>query len=149
MPLPAGIRIRVARRGDRDAIYNLLSEVGVRIPPPDQSNTLSWIVSHPESEILLAVDSLDRAVGLLSFSHRPELRVGGRIGTIDELVVASSMRRKGIAGALVEKAQARARMLGCKRVEIPVRDAAARDFLRRREFTTSGFELMGWNNPSG
>lgn len=149
MPLPAGIRIRVARRGDRDAIYNLLSEVGVRISPPDQSNTLSWIVSHPESEILLAVDALDRAVGVLSFSHRPELRVGGRIGTIDALVVASSMRRRGIAGGLLEKVQARARMLGCKRVEIPVRDAATREFLRRREFSTSGFELMGWDNPSG
>lgn len=149
MPLPEGIKIRVARRGDRDSIYRLLSEVRVEVPPAEQSNTLSWIVSHPEIEVLLAVDPLDRGVGMLSLSHRPQLRLGGRIATIDELVVGASMRRRGVGSELLDRAVARARMLGCRRVEIAARDASGRAYLERRGFIGEGADVMAWTNPGG
>jgi N-acetylglutamate synthase-like GNAT family acetyltransferase len=144
--LPEGIKIRIARRGDRDSIYRLLGEAGVIVPPADQSNTLSWIVSHPETEVIMAVDPLDRGVGLLALSHRPQLRVGGRIATVDEFVVTPTMRKRGIGTELLERGVARARMLGCKRVELAAVDAPSREFFQKRGFSTEGATVMSWQN---
>jgi len=143
--LPAGIKIRAARRGDRDSIYRLLAEAGVEVPAADQSNTLSWIVSHPETDVFIAVDALDRGIGLLALSHRPQLRVGGRIATVDEFVVTASMRRHGVGAELLERAFARARMLACRRVETSAVGEGARWFLQKRGFSEGG-QLMIWRN---
>jgi len=144
--MPDSIKIRVARRGDRDSIFRLLQEAGVNVAPADQSTTLSWIVSHPETEVLIAVDPLDRGVGMVSLSHRPQLRVGGRIATVDELVVTASMRHKGIGTELVERALGRAKMLGCKRVEIATLEAPTRDWFQKRGFAWEGSQVMSWKN---
>lgn len=144
MPLPDGLRIRTARRGDRDSIYRLFGEVGVTVPPHDQSNTLSWIVSHPEIEVLMAVDPVDRGVGMICLTHRPSLRVGGRVASIDTFVVSESMRRKGIGSELLKRSLERARMLGCRQVELAVVSEQAHAFLRRRGFSGEGGVLAVW-----
>lgn len=146
MPLPEGIRIRVSRRGDRDAIFRLLSEVGVEVGAHEQSNTLSWIVSHPEIEVLLAVDPLDRGIGMISLSHRPSLRLGGRLATIESLIVSGPYRRKGIGAELLERSINRAKMLGCKQVELAAGDAAGRAWLERRHFADGAAQVMVWKN---
>lgn len=143
MTLPDGIRLRPARRGDRDGIYTLLVENGVSVAPLDQSNALSWIVSHPECEVTVAVDPVDRLVGFISFSHRPRLRVGGRLGIIDEFVVSESQRRRGIGSALLNWALSRARILGCKRVELSVGSSLGKQYLVRRGFVAEGSSVMG------
>ena len=109
-------RIRPARRGDREGIANLLAEVGYA--NACDSSTLSWVISHPEMEVHLAVDPLDRALGMVALSHRPQLRLKGRIATIDELVVTQAWRGKGIGKELLARAVARVKVLGCKRLEI-------------------------------
>ena len=110
-----GFRVRSARRGDTEAIKALIAELGY--PVADKA-TVDWIISHPEQEILVAVDNLDKAIGLISLSHRPQLRLGGRIATIDELVVTASWRRRGVGRALMKRALERARALTVKRVEL-------------------------------
>lgn len=148
MPLPEGVRIRPARRGDRDSIYRLFAELGVTVPSHDQSNTLSWIVSHPEIEVLIAVDPADRGVGMLALTHRPCLRVGGRLATIDSFVVAAEMRRRGIGAELLARTMERVRMLGCKQVELAVNEPGSHDFLRKRGFAGTGGVLALWSCAS-
>jgi N-acetylglutamate synthase-like GNAT family acetyltransferase len=109
-------RIRPARRGDREGIANLLAEIGY-LDACDTA-TLSWVISHPEMEVHIAVDSLDRAVGMVSLSHRPQLRLKGRIATIDELVVSSAWRGRGIGRELLTRAITRCKVLGCKRLQM-------------------------------
>jgi GNAT superfamily N-acetyltransferase len=109
-------RIRPARRGDREGIAALLAEIGYL--DACDSSTLSWVISHPEMEVHMAVDPLDRAVGMVSLSHRPQLRLKGRIATIDELVVATAWRGKGIGRDLLQRAVQRVKVLGCKRLEL-------------------------------
>lgn len=147
MPLPEGVKVRPLRRGDRDSIYRLLNEVGVTVPPIDQSNTISWIVSHPETEVLIAVDPLDRGVGMISVSHRPSLLLGGRTASVDALVVTSAMRSRGIASDLLERALTRARMLGCRAVEVAVSDMASRTYFEKRGFDLVGRNVLAWHNP--
>ncbi len=88
------------------------------VSSPTDSQTVNWILSHPEMEVFVAADSLDKAVGVLAMSHRPKMRLAGRIATIDELVVLNAWRRKGVGRELVKRAVERARVLGVKRVEL-------------------------------
>lgn len=124
MPLPSrsipeaspSFRVRLARRGDGEHLGLLLAELGH--PGAGDTSTVHWVLSHPEIEVHVAADATDRPLGLLSLSHRPQLRLSGRIATIDELVVLPSARRQGIGRALVQRALERARVLSVKRVEM-------------------------------
>lgn len=80
--------------------------------------TVTWIVSHPEMELLVAADSLDKAIGLVCLAHRPQIRLGGRVASIEELMVTQTWRRKGVGRELLKRAVERARVLGVKKVEV-------------------------------
>jgi len=47
-----------------------------------------------------------------------QLRMKGRIVTIDELIVSAAWRRKGVGKALMKHALERARVLTAKRIEL-------------------------------
>ncbi|MFN7135718.1 MAG: GNAT family N-acetyltransferase [Myxococcales bacterium] len=133
-----GIKIRSARRGDREGIAALLKELGY--PDACDSNTLSWVLSHPEIDVFVAVDALDRAVGVLTLSHRPQLRLRGRIATIDELVVAEAWRGKNVGTRLLQHGIARAKALSVKRLELTTH--RGRESYRRSFYEKAGFVLV-------
>jgi len=112
----AGFRVRAGRRGDADSIATLFAELGY--PGTPDSSSVHWVISHPEMEVIVASDSLDKPVGVITLSHRPQLRMKGRIATIDELVVASGWRRRGVGKALVKRAIERAKILSVRRIEL-------------------------------
>jgi GNAT superfamily N-acetyltransferase len=110
----AAFKIRAARRGDAAGLVVLLAEEGLAA----DAHTVTWIVSHPEMEILVASDSLDKVVGFATLAHRPTLKAGGRGASIDELIVSKAWRRKGVGRELLRKAVERAKVLTVKRLEI-------------------------------
>lgn len=125
MPLPSSrtspastpsFRVRLARRGDGEQLGHLLAELGHT--GAGDTATVHWVLSHPEIEVHVAADASDRPLGLLSLSHRPQLRLSGRIATIDELVVLPAARRQGVGRALLQRALERARVLSVKRVDL-------------------------------
>ena len=114
---PAGanaFKVRPGRRGDAEPVKGLLAELGFS----GDSATVTWIVSHPEMELMVAADGFDKVIGFVALSHRPNLRHAGRIATIDELVVGQAWRRKGVGRELLRRALERAKVLGVKRLEI-------------------------------
>lgn len=111
-PSTTAFRIRPARRGDAEPLRALMAELRLSI----DAALVTWVISHPEMELLVAADSMDKPVGMLAFSHRPQLREGGRCASIDEVVVASGWRRKGVGRALLKKAIERATVLGVKKL---------------------------------
>ena len=134
-PPPTGFRVRPARRGDAAPIVALLLEMGVAADP----NTVTWIISHPEMELIVAADPLDKVVGFITLSHRPVLKTGGRAGTIDELNVAKTWRRRGVGRELLKRVVERAKVLSVKRLELetygPVTDEL------KAFFAACGFEM--------
>lgn len=110
----ATFKVRPARRGDAQGIVTILNEAGAQA----DSQTFTWIISHPEVEVLVAADSFDKVIGVVSLSHRPLLKVGGRAATIDELGVSKSWLRRGVGKELLKRAVERARVLGVKRLEV-------------------------------
>lgn len=129
------VKIRPARRSDREAIAGLLKELGY-LGGAD-SNTMFWVMNHPEIDVFVAADHQDRPVGFVSLSHRPQLRLCGRISTIDELVVSETWRRQGIGSKLLAAAVARAKALSARRVELATHQGRA-SFLRSF-YEKSGF----------
>jgi GNAT superfamily N-acetyltransferase len=121
-------RIRRARRGDAEALAALLRELG--FPDGSDTQTVHWVTSHPEIEIFVACDPQDRPVGMLSLSHRPQLRLRGRIATVDELVVTEAWRRRGVGKALLLHAIERAKVLSVKRLELASRQDAGGEVAR-------------------
>lgn len=115
-PDAPAFRIRRARRGDAEALRNLVKELGYS--QGSDAQTVAWVISHPEIEVFVASDSHDQPVGMVTLSYRPQLRLSGRIGTVDELVVAETWRKRGIGRALLQTVVERARALSMKRLEI-------------------------------
>ena len=129
-PPPGHFRVRPARRGDALPIVAMLAEVGAQ----GSAETVNWIISHPEMEVMVASDQLDKPIGFITFSHRPLLKTGGRSGSIDELNVTQAWRRKGVGRELLKRVVERARVLGVKRLEVqtygPVTDDVAAFFAK-------------------
>jgi ribosomal protein S18 acetylase RimI-like enzyme len=123
----AGIKIRKARRGDASPVVALLSENNV----VSDISTFNWIISHPEMEIFVAADSFDKPIGFLTLSHRPMMKASGRAASVDELVVSTNHRRKGIGRELLRQGVERARVLGIRRLQLEVatEDAGVSAFL--------------------
>ncbi|WP_426752980.1 GNAT family N-acetyltransferase [Myxococcus sp. Y35] len=95
---------------------SLLKELGY--PQGTDQQTVHWVVSHPEIEIFVAGDPQDRPVGMVSFSHRPQLRLRGRVATIDELVVTETWRRRGVGKALIRQILERCKVLSAKQLQL-------------------------------
>lgn len=113
-PPSAEYRVRPARRGDAPFVVSLLVAEGLG----GDSHTVTWIISHPEMELLVAADGHDKPIGFISLTHRPALKLGGRAATIDELLVAKGWRRKGVGRALLKRVVDRAKVLSVKRLEV-------------------------------
>ena len=114
-------RVRASRRGDAEAIGALLKLLGY--PEGTDAATVNWVISHPEMELFVAADGQDRPIAVVTLSHRPQLRLKGRVLTVDELVVADSWRRRGVGRALLARVMERARALSAKQVEIATHPA--------------------------
>jgi len=134
---PERIAIRRARPGDASSVRALVRQLGYE--PQDRSfdETFAQVARHPESVVFMACRGV-QLVGYLAMSHRPQIRLGGRVAYIDELVVDSSTRGHGIGGELLNQALVHAKGLGCVRVEVlcgTARDAYKRGFYAARGLT--------------
>ena len=139
-PPPDGkdYKIRPLKRGDRDAAFKLLAADGWIVAPTDQELAISWVVQHPEMESFVAHDAtaFSRLFAMITMSHRPQLRLGGRVSCIDLFLVPPEQRGKGIGHDLLAQALRRSAALGCKRMEIQL--PAPRD-QRHEFFENTGF----------
>jgi GNAT superfamily N-acetyltransferase len=106
--------------------------------------TISQVVRHPEAAVFVAVEGVD-VIGYVAMSHRPQMRLGGRLASIDELVVTDSRRGDGIGTALLEAAITHAKSLHCVRIDVHQRrsrESHERRFYQRRGFAEVASALL-------
>jgi aminoglycoside 6'-N-acetyltransferase I len=129
-------KLRSARRGDAEPVKALLTELSL----PTDAGTFTWVIQHPEMKVLVATDVLDKAIGVVALSHRPQIQVAGRVVTIDLLVVAAQARKKGVGRLLLEAAVKEAKVFAAKQVDVRLAadDEGGRAFLARCGFTPLG-----------
>lgn len=141
-----GINIRPIERSDFDAAYDLMVALGYpSLGRDDFARAFAAVLEHSEMLVLVA-EAPDRGVvGLASISHRPQLRLGGRIATIDEFVVADGARGGGVGRALLARAKTEAARLGARRLELTTnrgRESYRRGFYRQNGLVEADSAVM-------
>jgi ribosomal protein S18 acetylase RimI-like enzyme len=108
------IRVRETKAGDELAIVRLIQELA---GTSDESSpiTVGYVQKHlttTSSQVLLAIED-GQAIGLLSYSLRPDLYHAGLSALIEELVVHGPDRGRGVGSALMSELLRRLDRLGC------------------------------------
>src|SRR4051812_21997515 len=102
-------------------------------------------------ESLVAHDALSygRIFAMITMSHRPQLKLGGRVASIDLFVVSPEHRHKGIGHDLLLQAMRRAQALACKRLEtlLPETRDERHDFFESNGFKNNGNDLFVYPVP--
>ena len=143
------IRLRPAQPDDADAIGELVHELQREMGMPQALSQaqLQAMLGAPDSSILLAV--VDGVVaGLLSYNVCQGLLHGGASFRIEDLIVGSTFRRRGISRTLLAEAELQALRLGCVELEVTTLEdnLSARDLYRSAGFV-GGAILMEKDLP--
>jgi GNAT superfamily N-acetyltransferase len=141
------LTVRPAARGDVSAIARLLAQLGYPAPAESVSRVLTELVDDGRHSVLVGEDAGGRIVALLSLSSRPVLRLQGRVGTIEEFVVAPGLRGRGIGDRLLRYAKGVAAERGWVRLETAVPELSEshrRGFLLARGFVTARCATYRW-----
>ncbi|HVP58511.1 MAG TPA: GNAT family N-acetyltransferase [bacterium] len=113
------IGVRDAEPQDASVIAGLISHLAAAMgeaSPVTEAYVAKYLAS-PGSRALLA-EVGGKAVGLLTYSVRPDLYHAATTCLIEELVVVETMRGQGVGTALLEELFSRLTALGCAEVSV-------------------------------
>lgn len=130
--------VRRASQSDLDALLSLYQELAgskITAAPSDRANAeplLTEILVDPRRELAVAVLD-DQLVGTADLLVVPNLTHRGEPwATVENVIVASTARRKGVGRALMGHLIEQARMAGCHKLQLVSgkRRAEAHEFYR-------------------
>lgn len=141
------VTLRLASASDLTPVHGLIEELGyVGIEREAFARGYASVLADGAQRIWLA-ELRGAIVGLMSLSTRPQIRLAGLIMTVDELVVAQSVRGAGVGAALIELAKSEARRAGARRLELLTargRPSYARQFYAKNGFAEVDSAVMRW-----
>jgi len=137
-------RIRVAGASDAAVVVALIQELakGAGETSPVAVDHVHAYLSAPGSAILLA-EQEGQAMGLLSYTMRPNLFHAASSCVIDEFIVTEPARGRGVGSALLQAVLAAARAAGCVEVSVSAMtdNARAIALYKRHGFTDEALLL--------
>lgn len=134
--------VREATAADATAVFALMAVLGrppADPPSPAQRAALDRHLADPGCALLVA-EADGRVVGAMSLWFRDRLNHGTPEAWIPDLVVDPGARRRGVAAALLDAAESRARERGCHllRLESGHGRTEAHALYRARGWTDAG-----------
>jgi len=140
--------VRRASLADLPVIRALLVELGYAhlTDEPALAEVLAQVLADPSRGVWLAEDG-NVALGMISTTVCPQLRLAGPELTIEELVVREDARGRGVGRALLEHAKAEAQRHGALRVQLTTnrtREVYTRGFYPKNGFTEAPSAVMRW-----
>jgi GNAT superfamily N-acetyltransferase len=142
------VTLRKATPEDASAARSLIGELGYRgLDPQSFARSFAAVLAEPAQGVWIA-ELGGRAVGLMSLSVRPQMRLAGMVVTIDEMVVTESARGIGIGAHFLELARDEASRVGARRLELQT--ARRRASYERAFYVKNGFRevdsaVMRWD----
>jgi glucosamine-phosphate N-acetyltransferase len=136
------LQIRRCCSGDFDQVIYLLRQLWPDKPlDPAQLRAVFRRALASDSKVYLCATDARRLVGFGSFTVKDNLWPEGHLGYIDELVVDTEYRTKGIGTQLLRRLTATAREKRCCRIEL---DSAfsrklSHSFYKRRGFNSRAY----------
>jgi GNAT superfamily N-acetyltransferase len=104
------------------------------------------VLKDPAQQVWLA-EHEGRIVGMMSLATRPQLRLGGMIVSIDEMVVTEGARGSGVGRALLDHAKNEAVRVSAPRLELHTGrrlPSYARGFYVKNGFVEVDSAVMRW-----
>ena len=139
--------LRKATRADAAAAHVLLHELGYeKLDAPSFRAAFEAVLADPLQTVWLA-ERDGQVLGLMSLSRRPQLRLGGLIVTVDEMVVAERARGSGVGARLLQLAKMEATRAGARRLELLTgrgRPSYERGFYVKNGFVEIDSAVMRW-----
>lgn len=109
--------LRDATSADAETISELLAELGHSTSAADVPSRLSALLGEG-GVVLLATDSSDAPLGLMSIARHTTLHSPGPVAYITALVTTSAARRRGVGKAFIAAAADWAQQHGCARLTV-------------------------------
>jgi ribosomal protein S18 acetylase RimI-like enzyme len=136
------ITIRVLALNDLNSLVNLLQQLWIdkQIDETAVKEVIERGIKSPH-QFYICANIEEKLVGFCSLSIKNNLWTCANLGNVDELVVDSNYRNKGIGKMLLHEIEKLARSKGCKRLELDsaFHRNAAHDFYNKLGFQKRAF----------
>lgn len=140
--------IRMAYSDDILPMVDLLAELftiedGFTVDAVNQTRGLELLLQNPQSVVLVA-EMQNRVVGMITLQRLISTAVGEYVGIIEDVVVSTAKRGKGIGNKLIQAALDEADGRGWKRLALAAdrRNSKAIAFYQKKGFQISPMGLM-------
>jgi N-acetylglutamate synthase-like GNAT family acetyltransferase len=114
------VNVRAATAGDAAAIAALLGQLGYPTAPGAVRARLARLDAEP-----LVAEDAGAVVGLAAVQIMHVLEHDAPVARLTALVVRADARRRGVARALLDAVEARARAAGCERLHVTTAERRA------------------------
>jgi GNAT superfamily N-acetyltransferase len=125
-PDTGDVVVRNAQAGDSPAIFSLAQALATSFVPEQSAfaRSLEMLLSDPQADVLVAHHADEPPIGyLLGFTHLTFF-ANGPVSWIEELIVETSQRGRGVGRMLLGGFEARAQTRGARLVALATRRAA-------------------------
>jgi len=134
-----GPGLRVARRGDEEAIARLLGLLGYPASPDDVRDRILRLGKKGSARVVVATSD-ERVVGFAAVEILSTIHNSAPVCHVTALAVAPELRRRGIGRRLLEGIERLARHNGCRRVVVT---SAERRTDAHSFYTANGWKYTG------
>lgn len=143
------LKIRKATMNDLEAVFELLKQ----FPPEDipEARPFEWdegkatfkeITGNEAKGIVLIAEDGDQILGICSLSFATAIRCGGIYGAIEEFIVSSKSRGRGVGGKLLEEVISLAKEKGCYEMQVNRPSELGYPVYLRHVFLDAGRHLL-------
>ena len=104
-----------------------------------QSKALSKIILDPKIGIILIAKEDDKILGMVNLLFTESTALGSKVALLEDMVILSSSRGRGIGSQLIDYAISEAKKVGCKRITLltDIENTKAQSFYQKKGFVKS------------
>jgi GNAT superfamily N-acetyltransferase len=100
---------------------------------------LSKIILDPKIGIILIAKDDDKILGMVNLLFTESTALGSKVALLEDMVILSSSRGRGIGSQLIDYAISEAKKVGCKRITLltDIENTKAQSFYQKKGFVKS------------
>ena len=104
-----------------------------------QSKALSKIILDSKIGIILIAKDDDKILGMVNLLFTESTALGSKVALLEDMVVLSSSRGRGLGSQLIDYAISEAKKVGCKRITLltDIENTKAQSFYQKKGFVKS------------
>ena len=104
-----------------------------------QSKALSKIILDPKIGIILIAKEDDKILAMVNLLFTESTALGSKVALLEDMIVLSSSRGRGIGSQLIDYGISEAKKAGCKRITLltDIENTKAQSFYQKKGFVKS------------